>query len=417
MSSHKADNRALLFVAFICFIDMCGIGLIIPVIPSLIKVLTGKGIDDAAEIGGWLLFTYAVMQFLCAPIIGGLADRYGRRPILLGTLAVLGFDYALMAFAPTLSWLFVGRAVSGIMGATWAAANACIADTTTPETRGRAYGLLGAGGAAGFVIGPAIGGLLGLFGDRVPFIAAAFVALGGALIGVRYLKETLPPERRRAFDWSRANPLGTLIQMAKVPLVLGFLAVIFAMQLGGQVTNAVWSFYNILKFGWSPVMIGVSAAVFGVAIGIVQGLLTGKAIARLGEARTGILSLCFAIPAYLTFAFANAGWIMFVGIILGAFGNASFPAMQAMMTQKVPENAQGELQGAIASMISLTSIIGPVMMASIFGHFADPHGLYFPGAPFVVAAACLFIAVLMFARNIGRHWHGWQTPQTMRQTE
>jgi MFS transporter, DHA1 family, tetracycline resistance protein len=417
MASQKEDNRALLFVAFICFIDMCGIGLIIPVIPSLIKVLTGKGIDDAAEIGGWLLFTYAVMQFLCAPIIGGLADRYGRRPILLGTLAVLGFDYALMAFAPTLSWLFVGRAVSGIMGATWAAANACIADTTTPETRGRAYGLLGAGGAAGFVIGPAIGGLLGLFGDRVPFIAAAFVALGGALIGVRYLKETLPPERRRAFDWSRANPLGTLIQMAKVPLVLGFLAVIFAMQLGGQVTNAVWSFYNILKFGWSPVMIGVSAAVFGVAIGIVQGLLTGKAIARLGEARTGILSLCFAIPAYLTFAFANAGWIMFVGIILGAFGNASFPAMQAMMTQKVPENAQGELQGAIASMISLTSIIGPVMMASIFGHFADPHGLYFPGAPFVVAAACLFIAVLMFARNIERHWHGWHTPQTMRQTE
>jgi MFS transporter, DHA1 family, tetracycline resistance protein len=417
MASQKEDNRALLFVAFICFIDMCGIGLIIPVIPSLIKVLTGKGIDDAAEIGGWLLFTYAVMQFLCAPIIGGLADRFGRRPILLGTLAVLGFDYALMAFAPTLGWLFVGRAVSGIMGATWAAANACIADTTTPETRGRAYGLLGAGGAAGFVIGPAIGGLLGMFGDRVPFIAAAVMALGGALIGVRYLKETLPPERRRAFDWSRANPLGTLIQMAKIPLVLGFLAVIFAMQLGGQVTNAVWSFYNILKFGWSPVMIGVSAAVFGVAIGIVQGLLTGKAIARLGEARTGILSLCFAIPAYLTFAFANTGWVMFVGIILGAFGNASFPAMQAMMTQKVPENAQGELQGAIASMISLTSIIGPVMMASIFGHFADPHGLYFPGAPFVVAAACLFIAVLMFARNIGRHWHGWQTPQTMRQTE
>jgi MFS transporter, DHA1 family, tetracycline resistance protein len=417
MSSQQTGNRALLFVAFICFIDMCGIGLIIPVIPSLIKGLTGKGIDDAAEIGGWLLFTYAIMQFLCAPIIGGLSDRFGRRPVLLGTLVVLGFDYALMAFAPTLNWLFVGRAVSGVMGATWAAANACIADTTTPETRGRAYGLLGAGGAAGFVIGPAIGGLLGLFGDRAPFVAAAVMALGGAAFGSRYLKETLPPERRRAFDWSRANPLGTLIQMAKIPLVFGFLAVIFAMQLGSQVTNAVWSFYNILKFDWSPMMIGVSAAVFGIAIGIVQGLLTGKAIARFGEARTGVFSLCFAVPAYLIFAFASAGWAMFVGILFGALGNACFPAMQAMMTHKVPQNAQGELQGAIASMISLTAIIGPVMMASVFGHFADKAGVYFPGAPFIVAAFCLLISVLLFARNVQRHWHGWDVPENARNAE
>jgi MFS transporter, DHA1 family, tetracycline resistance protein len=393
MSDTPNPDRALLFVAFICFIDMCGIGLIIPVMPSLLQGLTGKSLDNAAEIGGWLLFTYAIMQFLFAPIIGGLSDRFGRRPILLGTLVVLGFDYALMAFAPTLAWLFLGRAVSGVMGATWSAANSCVADTTSPETRGRAFGILGAGGAAGFVFGPAIGGLLGQFGDRAPFLAACVLALAGAFVGARLLPETLPPERRRTFELSRANPLGTFKQMTKIPLVLGFLLVIFVVQLGSQVTNAVWSFFNIEMFSWSPLMIGLSAALFGILIALVQGLLTGKAIAKLGEARTGLISLCFAVPAYLIFAFASAGWMMFAGIIVGALGNASFPAMQSMMSRAVPENAQGELQGAIASSISITSIIGPVAMASLFGHFSDGKGLYFPGAPFLLAAGLMALGV------------------------
>jgi MFS transporter, DHA1 family, tetracycline resistance protein len=393
MSDTPNPDRALLFVAFICFIDMCGIGLIIPVMPSLLQGLTGKSLDNAAEIGGWLLFTYAIMQFLFAPIIGGLSDRFGRRPILLGTLVVLGFDYALMAFAPTLAWLFLGRAVSGVMGATWSAANSCVADTTSPETRGRAFGILGAGGAAGFVFGPAIGGLLGQFGDRAPFLAACVLALSGAFVGARLLPETLPPERRRSFELSRANPLGTFKQMTKIPLVLGFLLVIFVVQLGSQVTNAVWSFFNIERFSWSPLMIGFSAALFGILIALVQGLLTGKAIAKIGEVRTGLLSLCFAVPAYLIFAFATSGWMMFAGIIVGALGNASFPAMQSMMSRAVPENAQGELQGAIASSISITSIIGPVAMASLFGHFSDGKGLYFPGAPFLLAAGLMALGV------------------------
>jgi MFS transporter, DHA1 family, tetracycline resistance protein len=393
MSDTPNPDRALLFVAFICFIDMCGIGLIIPVMPSLLQGLTGKSLDNAAEIGGWLLFTYAIMQFLFAPIIGGLSDRFGRRPILLGTLIVLGFDYALMAFAPTLAWLFLGRAVSGIMGATWSAANSCVADTTSPETRGRAFGILGAGGAAGFVFGPAIGGLLGQFGDRAPFLVACVLALAGALVGARLLPETLPLERRRTFELGRANPLGTFKQMTKIPLVLGFLLVIFVVQLGSQVTNAVWSFFNIERFSWSPLMIGLSAALFGILIALVQGLLTGKAIAKLGEVRTGLISLCFAVPAYLMFAFASSGWMMFAGIIVGALGNASFPAMQSMMSRAVPEDGQGELQGAIASSISITSIIGPVAMASLFGHFSDGKGLYFPGAPFLLAAGLMVLAV------------------------
>jgi MFS transporter, DHA1 family, tetracycline resistance protein len=399
MTERKATNP-MLFVAFICFIDMCGIGLIIPVVPSLLRTLAGVSIDDAAEIGGWLLFTYAVMQFLFAPVIGGLSDRFGRRPILLGTLAALGFDYLLMAFSPTLAWLFVGRAVSGVMGATWSAANSCVADTATPETRGKAFGLLGAGGAAGFVIGPSIGGLLGQFGDRAPFLAAAVLALLGAAIGYKMLPETLPKERRRAFDLRRANPIGTILQMIKVPVVTGFLCVIFALQMASQVTNAVWSYFNILMWGWTPLTIGLSAALFGALIAVVQGALTGPAIARWGEARAGLTGLMLSAPAYLIFAFAGASWMMFAGIVVGAMGNVSFPAMQAMMTRAIPDDAQGELQGAIASTISITSIIGPVMMASLFGHFSDAKGLYFPGAPFLLAAVLMVLAILFFARTI-----------------
>jgi DHA1 family tetracycline resistance protein-like MFS transporter len=400
MSAGQSPDRTMLFVAFICFIDMCGIGLMLPVMPSLIRGLTGQGLGAASAIGGWLLFVYAIMQFLCAPIIGGLSDRYGRRPVLLVTLAALGVDYALMAFAPTLAWLFVGRAISGVMGATWAAANSCVADTTDASTRGRAFGLLGAGGAAGFVIGPSIGGLLGQFGDRIPFVAASMLALGGALVGYRLLPETLSPERRRHFDWRRANPLGTIQQMAKVPVVFGFLLVIFAMQLGGQVTNAVWSFFTILQLGWSPLMIGISAAVFGIMIALVQGGLTGIAIPRFGEARTGLVGLAFAIPAYLIFAFASSTAHMYVGILIGSFGNIAFPAMQALMSRNIAENAQGELQGAVASTISITSIIGPVVMAGIFAHFSDKTGLYLPGAPFLLAAGLMALAVLIFALNI-----------------
>lgn len=400
MTSAPSPDRTMLFVAFVCFIDMCGIGLMMPVVPSLILSLTGQGLGEASATGGWLLFVYAIMQFLCAPIIGGLSDRFGRRPILLVTLAALGLDYAMMAFAPTLAWLFVGRAISGVMGATWAAANACVADTTTAETRGRAFGVLGAGGAAGFVIGPAIGGLLGQFGDRIPFVAASMLALGGALVGYRLLPETLPAARRRSFDWRRANPLGTIIQMGKVPVVAGFLLVILTSQLGAQVVNSVWSFFTILQLGWSPLMIGISAAVFGIMIALVQGGLTGIVIPRIGEARAGIIGLSFGIPAYLLFAFATSTPQMFIGIIIGALGNMAFPAMQALMSRRIAENAQGELQGAVASTISLTSIIGPVVMTALFAHFSDRTGLFLPGAPFLLAAALVALAVLIFALNI-----------------
>jgi MFS transporter, DHA1 family, tetracycline resistance protein len=231
MRVQSKQGASLGLIALIVFIDMAGIGLILPVMPSLIMGLATVSIDRAAEIGGWLLFAYAVMQFLFAPIIGGLSDRFGRRPVLLITLAVLGIDYLVMAWAPNLSWLFIGRIISGVMGATWAAANSCIADSVKPEDRGKAFGLMGGAGASGFVLGPAIGGVLGQYGDRLPFISAAILTLSAAAIGYFILNETLPSEKRRTFEWARANPLGSVFQMAKTPLVLGCLITIFFMQL------------------------------------------------------------------------------------------------------------------------------------------------------------------------------------------
>ncbi len=402
-SATSKTTASLWLIAIIVFIDTASIGLIIPVLPSLIGGLAEVSVDRAAEIGGLLLFAFAIMQFLFAPIIGGLSDRYGRRPILLITLTALGIDYAVMAWAPTLAWLFVGRIVSGIMGATWTAANSCVADTIAPEERGRVFGMLGGAGASGFVLGPAMGGLLGTYHDRLPFVAASTLALSGAVIGYFILKETLPPEKRRAFSLARANPLGNIIQMAKLPLVIGLLAVIFLMQLAAQAQLSIWSFYGILKFSWTPWQIGLTVTFFGVLLATVQGGFTGPAIKRFGEVRTATVSLMFAVPSYLIFAFAGSTSAMLFGIVIGVCGALAFPAMQSVMTARVAEDAQGELQGAIASMISATSVIGPVMMTSIFGAFSDPKGAYFPGAPFIVAAILGGIAFLLFRWTIRRH--------------
>ena len=394
---------ALTLIAFIVFIDMAGIGLIMPVMPSLITGLAAVSVGRAAEIGGFLLFAYAAMQFLFAPVIGGLSDRFGRRPVLLVTLAALGIDYALMAWAPTLAWLFVGRMISGIMGATWVAANSSVADSVPPEQRGAVFGLLGGAGASGFVLGPIIGGLLGQFGDRIPFWIASALALIGTGIGWFILAETLPAEKRRAFSLARANPLGSLTQMAKRPLVLGLLLAIFFMQLSAQATNATWSFYGTLKFGWSPLTTGLTIAFYGVLLATMQGLLVGRAIARFGAVQTAWISLMFGIPSYLIIAFAPSTAVIIVGIVCGAMTGLCFPAMQSLMTARIDEDAQGELQGAIGSTVSLTAVIGPIVMTSVFGAWADSQGLYFPGAPFIVSAVLIGIAVIILRTTLRRY--------------
>lgn len=387
----------------IVFIDTAGIGLIVPVMPSLIQGLTGEGIDRAAELGGWLLFAYAAMQFIFSPIIGGLSDRFGRRPVLMATLALLGVDYALMAIAPTITWLFVGRIISGIMGASFAAANSSIADCIPAERRGAAFGMLGGAGAAGFVLGPAIGGVVGEYGDRLPFVFAALLCAVGTVAGLILFKETLPEEKRRAFEIKRANPFGTIIQMAKVPVVIGSLLAIFFMQLASQSQIAVWAYYGTAQFGWTPFVIGLTVTFFGVLIGISQGVLSGKSIARFGPVNTAIYSLIFAVPSFLILAFAPTTAIVIVGMVVGAIPAMCFPAMQQMMSERISEDAQGELQGSIASTISLTSIIGPPVMTGVFGAYADDVGVYFPGAPFVLSAALMVVAIVVLATTLRRH--------------
>lgn len=401
-STTNNKNISLLIVAFIVFIDMTGLGLIVPVLPSLIQSLGGVSIAHAAEIGGWLLFCYAAMQFIFAPIIGGLSDRYGRRPVLLITLFLLGIDYAIMVWAPSLFWLFVGRIISGIMGASWTAANSCVADIATSQDKAKYFGLLGGAGAAGFVLGPAIGGLLGQFGDRLPFIAAAIFALSGAVIGFLKLEETLQTSNQRAFAFSRANPFGSLYQMAKTPVVLGLLAVIFMLQLAAQTQIAVWAYYLIERFNWSELQIGLSVTLFGLSLVFMQGVMTGPITARFGNLKTGFVSILLGFPAYLMLAFAPNGWFVMFAIIYGSIGALAFPAMQAMMSTEISEDAQGELQGAIASAIGLTSIIGPVMMTITFRAFADHSGLYFPGAPFILAAALCIAALGIYRSTTAR---------------
>ncbi|MEP3050828.1 MAG: MFS transporter [Erythrobacter sp.] len=396
-------NRNLIILAMIIFVDMAGIGLIVPVMPSLIQNLTGEGLDRAAEIGGWLLFSYAAMQFIFSPIIGGLSDRYGRRPVLLVTLAMLGVDYALMAWAPTITWLFVGRVISGIMGASFAAANSSIADCIPVERRGAAFGMLGGAGAAGFVLGPAIGGLVGQYGDRLPFLVAASMCAIGTVLGFVMFKETLPREKRRTFDLRRANPFGSILQMAQAPLVIGSLLAIFFMQLASQSQIAVWAYYGVAKFAWTPFVIGLTVTLFGILMGVSQGFLSGKAIARFGPVRTASFSLVFAIPSFLTLAFAPTVSIVLFGMLIGAIPAMCFPALQQLMTERIPEDAQGELQGSIASTISLTAIIGPPLMTNVFARFADETGVFFPGAPFVLSASLMVVAVIVLTRTLYKH--------------
>lgn len=396
-------NRNLLALALIVFIDNAGIGLIIPVMPSLLEGLTGRGVDRAAEIGGWLLFAYAAMQFLFAPVIGGLSDRFGRRPVLLVTLAALGIDYALMAWAPTLAWLFIGRLISGVMGASWAAANSSIADSIPPERRGAAFGMLGGAGALGFVLGPAIGGIVGQFGVRLPFVAAAILCLVGTIVGLATFRETLSPDKRRRFDPLRANPFGSMIHMAREPLVLGCLIAIFFMQMAGQSQFSVGAYYGALQFGWSPITIGLVLTFFGCMLGLTQGLLSGLSIKRFGPQRTATLSLMASAPAFIIVALAPTSGYVILGLAIGSVAGMCFPAMQQMMSHRVAEDAQGELQGAIASTIGLTAIIGPPLMTGVFGAFADRQGLYFPGAPFVLAAMAATLAAVILALTCRRH--------------
>jgi DHA1 family tetracycline resistance protein-like MFS transporter len=380
------------------FLDIVGLGLILPVLPKLLVELTGKSVNDAAIDGGTLSFVYALMQFLCAPVLGNLSDRFGRRPVLLFAIGALGIDYVIMGLAPTLGWLFVGRAIAGMAGASFTPAYAYIADISPPERRAQSFGIIGAMFGLGFIVGPAVGGLLGALGPRAPFFVAAALSLVNFTYGLLTLPESLPPERRRPFDWRRAHPLGTLMQMRRHPVVRGLLAAVFLWMLGHQVMPATWTFYTKFRFGWSEAAIGTSLAAAGVVIALAQATMLRRLVPRLGERGTARLGLVSAIVGYVGYATASAGWMMFAWHATWLFGALVMPSSNALMSKRVGIDAQGELQGAVACLMSLSAIIGPPMMTQLFSRFSAADATWHvPGAAFFAAAGLAMSCLLIYS--------------------
>jgi MFS transporter, DHA1 family, tetracycline resistance protein len=402
MTPSRTRDVAFVFIFVTVLVDSIGFGIILPVLPRLIMQLTGVGIDRAAAYGGWLSFVYALMQFFCAPVLGNLSDAHGRRPVLLFALVALGCDYLVMGCAPALGWLFAGRMIAGIAGASFTPAYAYVADITAPEKRAQSFGLMGAAFGIGFILGPAIGGLLGGFGARAPFFAAAAVALANATFGFFVLPESLPAERRRAFHWARANPLGTLAQMRAQPVVRLLLAALFLWQLAHQVLPSTWAFYTISKFHWSSAQVGYSLAWVGLVMAFAQGALTRVLIPWLGgERRAALAGMAAALIAYLGYAFANQGWMMYVVALTTFIFALTYPSMNALASQRIAPNAQGELQGAVACLYSLSSIVGPPLMTQVFGYFSGAAApVYFPGAAFLTAAALTLVSAALLVHAL-----------------
>lgn len=397
-ASRKA---ALGFIFITVLVDVVGFGIIIPVAPKLIQELTGGDISTASTYGGWMMFSYAVMQFLCAPVLGNLSDRYGRRPVLLFSLLGFGLDYILLALAPDIWWLFAGRIIAGITGASFTTASAYVADVSEPDKRAQNFGMIGAAFGLGFIIGPLVGGLLGQFGSRVPFYAAAVLTLLNWLYGYFVLPESLPAEKRRPFAWKRANPLGSLLQLRKYPAVSGLVLSLTLVYIAAHAVQSTWSYYGIEKLSWDEKMIGYSLAFIGFMIVAVQGGLIRLVIPKLGQERSLYIGLLLYCVGMTLFAFASNTWMMFVFIFVYCLGGIAGPALQGIISSHVPANEQGELQGALTSLMSATSIFGPLLMTNLFARFTRPTAaVHFPGAPFIMGAILMLGSAILAYRSL-----------------
>ena len=390
----KNRKAAIGFIFITLLIDVTGLGLIIPVVPKLIEdLLHTTNISKVALFGGLLTFSYAIMQFLFAPVLGNLSDKYGRRPVLLFSLLGFGLDYILLAFAPSIGWLFVGRIIAGITGASMTTASAYIADISTPETRAQNFGMIGAAFGLGFIVGPMIGGLLGEMGPRIPFLVAAGLALLNAAYGYFVLPESLDASNRRAFDWRRANPISSLKNLSRFPAVSGLIISFFLIYVASHAVQSNWSYFNIEKFKWSPKMIGISLAVVGVLVSLVQGVLVRFVNPKIGNEKSVYLGLGLYTIGLVLFGLASQSWMMFAFLVPYCLGGISGPGLQAIISGSVPSNEQGELQGSLTSVISITSIVGPLVMSNLFAFFTGPIApFYFPGAPFMLAAVLMLLS-------------------------
>ncbi|CAD7023950.1 tetracycline resistance MFS efflux pump [Pseudorhizobium endolithicum] len=401
MLDPKFVRRGLFLVFMILFLDIIGIAIIMPVLPAFLQELTGDSVSDAAVDGGWLLLIYSAMQFLFAPLLGNLSDRFGRRPILLLSVLTFALDNFICAIATGYWMLFLGRVLAGISGGSFATCSAYIADISNDENRAKNFGLIGIAFGVGFTVGPVIGGFLGEFGPRVPFFGAAALSFVNFVAAWFLLPETLDAANRRRFDWRRANPLGALKQMRHYPGIGAVLTVLFLYWLAHAVYPSVWAFVSAYRYGWSEGEIGLSLGLFGICAAVVMATVLPRIVPVLGEWRTALLGLSFACIGLLGYALAWEGWMVYAVILLTTIENVADPPLRSIAAGKVPPSAQGELQGAMTSITSLTTIIGPLIFTQVFSSSTGEGApIEFAGAAYLLAAGFILLAALVLARRI-----------------
>lgn len=389
-------KAAIGFIFITLLIDITGWGIILPVVPKLIGELIHSDFSEAAKYGGWLGFAYAVTQFIFAPIVGNLSDKYGRRPVILLSLFGFALDYILLALAPSIGWLFLGRIIAGLTGASISTATAYIADISTDKDRTKNFGLIGVALGLGFIMGPVMGGLLGHYGARVPFYASAILCLLNFLYGLIILPESLEKEQRRSFSWKRANPIGTFLFLRKQSKISALIVALILVYIALHAVQSNWHFYTMYKFNWTERSVGLSLGLLGLLIGLVQGVLIRWTTPKLGEQKSVFLGLLFYALGLMLFAFTEQGWMLLVFLIPYSLGGICGPALQSIISKSVPSNEQGELQGALTSLVSVTSIIGPPLMTNLFYYFTHETAPFqFSGAPFFLGSILMAISAII----------------------
>lgn len=393
----KNKNQAALgFIFITMLIDVIGWGIIIPVIPGLIEELIQGDISEAAKVGGWITFAYAITQFIFAPLIGNLSDQFGRRPIILISLLGFTLDYILLALAPSITWLFIGRIIAGITGASITTASAYISDISSIENRAKNFGMIGAAFGLGFIIGPVIGGLLGQYGARVPFYAAAALCFLNFLYGYFILPESLPKEKRSVLNLKKANPIGSFLHLKKYPKLIGLASSMFLLYVASHAIQSNWSFFTMYKFNWDEKMVGISLGVIGLFVALVQGVLIRWVNPWLGNEKSIYAGFFLYSLGMLLFTFANQSWMMFIFLIPYCLGGIAGPALQAVISIQVPETEQGKIQGTLTSLMSASAIVGPPLMTGIFYYFTKEQTPFeFAGAPFLLASILMTISAFM----------------------
>jgi DHA1 family tetracycline resistance protein-like MFS transporter len=404
MSAENSQRSALIFIFLTVLIDMIGIGLIIPIMPDLIQSMTDQTVAETAVTGGYLTMAYAATQFIFAPVLGELSDRFGRRPILLLSLFGLGLDYLIHAFSPTITWLFVGRIIAGLFGASHTTAFAYVADISTKENKAKHFGMIGAAFGLGFVIGPGIGGIIGdYFGVKAPFFVAAGFSLLNFLFGYFFVGESLSKEKRRAIDFTKMLPFTWIIHLRKYKAVIWFIAAFGFVQLASLVMPNVWTYYTKERFGWDMTWVGISLVVVGLLVSFVQGFFTGRLVKLLGDRKVIFIGFVLWTIGMLAIGYAYSPVLLYLATIPYVFGGVAGPTIQSLVSNHVSDKEQGNLQGVMTSLGSLSAIFAPILYPELFYYFTEGKSpVYMPGAPFILGAGILVLATLTVVYALSR---------------